>query len=171
MGWLILLAVVAVIIGGGLHFCAALLPEDLKLEDRRKYKYTAKKYFMTRAEHEFYDILGQAVGQDFRIFAQVHLASFLDERTKGQNWKAARARINRKSVDFLLCDKEKISPKLAIEIDDKTHERPDRMERDAEVERILREVGIPLLRLPKDGGFAPADVAQKNREAMSPTSH
>jgi hypothetical protein len=89
--------------------------------DRAKprYNYTAKKFFMTRAEHEFYDVLGQAVGHEFRIFAQVHISELVDGKIPGQNWKAARAHIDRKSVDFLLCDKDYISPRLAIEVDDK----------------------------------------------------
>jgi very-short-patch-repair endonuclease len=130
------------------------------------YQYSAKKYFLTRAEHEFYDALGQAVGNDFRIFAQVHLSSILDERIKGQSWTPARAHINRKSIDYLLCDKENISPKLAIELDDKTHERPDRIDRDTEVERILNQAGLPLLRIENNGGFEPTTIASQIRAAL-----
>ncbi len=130
------------------------------------YQYSSKKYFLTRAEHEFYNVLGQAVGNDFRIFAQVHLSSILDERIKGQSWTAARAHINRKSVDYLLCDKENISPKLAIELDDKTHERPDRIDRDTEVERILNQAGLPLLRIENNVGFEPTTIASQIRAAL-----
>lgn len=66
---------------------------------------------------------------------------------RGQNWRAALAHINRKSVDFVLCDKAYLSPKLAIELDDKSHGVLDRQDRDREVERILREAHVPLLRL------------------------
>ncbi len=126
-----------------------------------KYDYVAKKFFMTRAEHEFYDVLGQAVGHEYRIFAQVHISELVDEKVKnGQKWKAARAHIDRKSVDFLLCDKDYISPKLAIELDDKSHERPDRVERDTEVERILALAGLPLLRVHNSGSFDPITIAE-----------
>lgn len=111
------------------------------------YRYTAKTHFLTKAETEFYNVLAQAVGNQYRIFAQVHLSSILDEKIKGQDWRAARAHINRKSVDFLLCDQKGLAPKLAIELDDSLHDREDRKVRDGEVERILEEAGLPLLRI------------------------
>lgn len=120
--------------------------------DRPIYKYNAKKYFLTRSEHAFYDLLGQAVGKDYRIFAQVHLPSIVDHKVPGQNWKPAFSHINGKSVDFVLCDKDSLSPVLAIELDDRSHERPDRAERDVEVERILEMADVPLLRI-ADGRF------------------
>ena len=121
--------------------------EDTKEKQKTVYKYTAKKFFLTASEHEFYNVLGQAVGKDYRIFAQVHLPTIIEHKIVGQNWKAAFSHINQKSVDFVLCDKDNISPVLAIELDDKSHERPDRVERDIVVERILQQAGVPLLRI------------------------
>jgi hypothetical protein len=97
-----------------------------------------KKFFMSRAEHECFDALLAAVGEEFYIFAQVHLPPLIDNKVVGQNWAAAFKHINGKSVDFVLCDKAYIAPKRAIELDNKTHARPDRRERDMEVERILK---------------------------------
>lgn len=129
-------------------------------KEKPKYRYTRKQFFLTRAEHECYDALVAAVGDKYHIFAQVHLPTILDNKVKGQDWRAALAHINRKSVDFVLCDKAYISPKLAIELDDRTHERPDRMERDKEVERILEVAGVPLLRLENRGSFNSTELAQ-----------
>lgn len=134
-------------------------------EERAKYKYTRKNFFLTRAEHECYDALVEAVGQEYRIFAQVHLPTLVDNKIKGQNWRAALAHINRKSVDFVLCDKAYLSAKLAIELDDSSHECSDRQERDQEVERILKDAGIPLLRLQNHGSFNPNELAQKIRDS------
>jgi very-short-patch-repair endonuclease len=132
--------------------------------EKPKYRYTRKQFFLTRAEHECYDALIAAVGDKYHVFAQVHLPTILDNKVKGQDWRAALAHINRKSVDFVLCDKAYISPKLAIELDDKSHERPDRQERDREVERILADAGVPLLRIENKGRFDPADLAQRIHE-------
>src|SRR3989344_3033117 len=84
--------------------------------ETRKYKYKRKGFFLTRAEHECFDALVAAIGNDYLIFAQVHLPTLLDNKVVGQNWRAALAHINRKSVDFVLCDKAYLSPKLAIEL-------------------------------------------------------
>ena len=138
------------------------------VEEKAKYRYNRKNFFLTRAEHECYDALVEAVGTEYRIFAQVHLPTLVDHTIRGQDWRAALAHINRKSVDFVLCDKAYLSPKLAIELDDKSHERPDRQERDREVERILREAGVPLLRLENRGSFSPSELTQKIKETLNP---
>lgn len=130
------------------------------------YRYDKKKYFMTRAEHECYDALVAAVGTEYFIFPQVHISAIVDHKVKGQNWKAAFSHINGKSVDFVLCDKTYISPVLAIELDDRTHERPERQGRDVEVERILHDAGLPLLRLGNNGSFRPDEIAQKVKDAL-----
>ena len=136
------------------------------VEEKAKYRYTRKNFFLTRAEREFYDVLVEAVGAEYRIFAQVHLPTLIDHTIRGQDWRAALAHINRKSVDFVLCDKAYLSPKLAIELDDKSHERPDRQERDREVERILHEAGVPLLRLENHGRINPSELAQQIKEKL-----
>ncbi len=137
-----------------------------KVDGESKYQYKQKNFFMSRAEHECYDALVIAVGEKYHIFPQVHLPSIVDSKVIGQNWKGAFGHINQKSVDFVLCDKAYISPKLVIELDDKTHERQDRIDRDIEVERILKDAGIPLLRLENNGKFNSSELIQKINETL-----
>lgn len=111
------------------------------------YHYKTAQFIMSKPEHDCYDALLGAVGDHYRVFPQIHLSTFLSEVIPGQNYEHARRHINQKSVDFLLCDKTYLNPKLAIELDDATHSRPDRIERDDEVARILRDANFPLLRL------------------------
>lgn len=141
--------------------------EKNREDERKKYQYKRKNFFLTRAEHECYDALIVAVGNDYFIFAQVHLPTLLENKVVGQNWRGALRHISEKSVDFVLCDKNYISPKLAIELDDKSHERPERQERDKEVERILQDAGLPLLRLENRGRFDSNELAQKIKDAIS----
>ena len=136
-------------------------------DEKRKYHYRKRSFFMTKPEHELFDVLMSAVGNDYLIFAQVHLPTLLDNKVVGQNWRGAFRHISEKSVDFVLCDKAYISPKLAIELDDKTHERPERQDRDREVERILKEAGIPLLRLENHGRFNPDELAREISSAIN----
>ena len=136
------------------------------VEEKRKYAYTRKNFFISRAEHEFYDALLTAIGQEYLIFAQVHLPTIVDNKVVGQNWRGAFKHINEKSVDFVLCDKAYIAPKLVIELDDRTHERSDRKERDVEVERILKDAGLPLLRINNHGQFSPVELSQKIKELV-----
>jgi len=126
-----------------------------------KYQYKRKDFFLSRAEHACYDALIDAVGSDYYIFSQVHLPTIVDNKIVGQYWRGAFRHIDENSVDFVLCDKKYISPKLVIELDDQTHERLDRQKRDKEVERILQEAGLPLLRLENHGKFNPSELLEK----------
>ena len=163
---LIFLIVVVVALFVAFTFLKGKLGTNEEIE-QKKYQYKKKSFFMTRAEHEFYDVLAKAVGNDYLIFAQVHLPTLLDNKVVGQNWRGAFKHISEKSVDFVLCDKAYISPKLAIELDDKTHERPDRQDRDHEVERILQGSELPLLRIENHGRFDPAELSQKIKDSIS----
>jgi len=161
-----ILYAVIVVIFIALYFIKSYLDSSGKI--KKIFQYKRKDFFLTRAEHECYDALVAGVGGSCYVFAQVHLSSILDHRVAGQNTGAAFAHINQKSVDFLLCDKDYISPRLAIELDDRSHERPDRQARDHEVERIFRDAGLPLLRLENTGHFDPNELAQKVNALLAP---
>jgi very-short-patch-repair endonuclease len=61
--------------------------------------------------------------------------------------KTAFNKIACKHVDFVLCDKE-LNILLAIELDDSSHNRQDRKERDEIVNAAFRSAGLPLMREP-----------------------
>jgi very-short-patch-repair endonuclease len=53
-----------------------------------------------------------------------------------------------------------IRPLFAIELDDRTHNLPNRIDRDKEVERILHGAGIPLIRIENRGRFDQRELAR-----------
>lgn len=116
---------------------------------KSQYKYYAKSYVMTSRENECFKILNEIFSSKWFVVPQVHLSALLDYRVKGQNWNAAFRHINGKSVDFVLIGKESYKVICAIELDDSTHSRSDRIERDAEIERMFKEARIPLARISK----------------------
>ncbi len=131
-----------------LGFIFALLVLAILLEpQKRPFRYLRKNHLMTRAERDCYEKLLSTVGNTYYVFPQIHLPNLIDHKVKGQGWRRAFAYISQKSVDFVLCTKAEIAPVLAIELDDSSHERPDRIVRDLEVERMLKDAGMPLLRL------------------------
>ncbi len=102
-----------------------------------------------------------ALENDYYIFPQIHLPAFIDGQIFKQNWNGAFRHINEKSVDFLLCDRFNLRPLLAIELDDPTHELPNRKKRDVEVERILKTAKFPLLRLKREDLDSQLSIIQK----------
>ena len=113
---------------------------------KQVYKYLPKDSLMTKSEMEFFWKLIEVVKDRYYIFPQVHLSALLDHKVAGQEWKYAFYHINGKSVDYVLCSQTTLQPMYAIELDDPSHDRPDRIARDTEVERIFDEANIPLVR-------------------------
>ena len=140
---------------------AVALILNSKKQGSRQYNYKKRNFLLSRAEREFYELLLAAVGQEFYVFPQIHLSSLVDNRVVGQNWFGAFRHIDEKSVDFVLCDKISLSPHIAIELDDQSHEKPSRKKRDAEVKRILETAGLPLIRIDNNIRLNPAELAQK----------
>lgn len=108
---------------------------------------------LTPRECAFFKRLESAVGDRYYIFPQVHLSSLANHMVRGQSWRSAKSHIDRKSVDYVLCDKSTFGPVLAVELDDPTHRWPDRAKNDRTKDRILRDIGLPILRV--DGNSMP----------------
>lgn len=159
----IFVAVVAVL---GVKFSSG--SEKRKVLKNNKYAYYAKNSIMTRTEAEFFKKLNSAVSERYLVFPQVHLSALLDHRVKGQDWRIAFRHINGKSVDFVLCDKITLQPAYALELDDFTHGRNDRVERDIEVERIFKGAQIPLVRF-KDANVSSDAIIQALSNARALT--
>lgn len=127
---------------------------------KSQYKYYAKSYVMTSRENECFKILNEIFSSKWFVVPQVHLSALLDYRVKGQNWNAAFRHINGKSVDFVLIGKESYRVICAIELDDSTHNKPERKERDVEIERIFNQAKIPLARISKFEAMTKAELAK-----------
>lgn len=126
-----------------------------------KYEFSRKQFVMTRAENEFYQALQQALGTSYMIYPQAHLDMFLDHKIKGQSWAAALSVIQRKSVDFLICNRTYYNPLIAVELDDTSHNRPDRQARDAKIDAICKAADMPLVHIKQsNNGYNPNQLLQ-----------
>ena len=134
---------------------------------KSQYKYYAKSYVMTSRENECFKILNEIFSSKWFVVPQVHLSALLDYRVKGQNWNAAFRHINGKSVDFVLIGKESYKVICVIELDDSTHSKPDRIERDVEIERMFKEAGIPLARISKFESMTKSEIAKVVTDAIN----
>lgn len=109
------------------------------------YKKTGNLF--TPAERNFLQALDRVVGNDARVFGKVRVADVLSVR-KGisarSNWTAF-ARISGKHFDYVLCDPDELIVLCAIELNDKSHERRDRRDRDELIRRACTEAGMPLI--------------------------
>ncbi len=139
----------------------------------RRYEYAVKNSVMSASENEFYNILLDIVQGQYFVFPQVHLDAFLDYKVRGQSWIGAWKHINQKSVDFLICDLDSRKPLLAIELDDRSHEREARIERDEEVGYIFEDAHLLLLRFKNQREYNLEEIRQRVFEripAKQPTT-
>ena len=120
-----------------------------KKEDNEDYKhYVKRNYLMSKAEHEFFKTLQEVVKDKYYIVPQVQLSKIVEVNHYEHQKIKYYNKIDRKSVDFVLFNKEYFTPYMAIELDDSSHMLPPREVRDDFVGSMLERVGIKLIRVP-----------------------
>lgn len=103
---------------------------------------------LTPAEQIFYEQLYLVIDGRLQILCKVRLADLLQvESRQAEERSRVFRRIASKHIDFVLTEPGKLTPVLAIELDDSSHERADRRERDEYVEELFETVRFPLLRI------------------------
>ena len=134
---------------------------------RRNYSYIPKRFIMNRNEYAFYKLLLMSVGYKQCVIPQVHLDELVKPRTSKQSRIFSFRHINQKSVDFVVCNTAGMHPVVAIELDGSSHSKDNTIARDAEVERILEQVRIPLLRFKNDEKVSIEELQKKIEDASS----
>ena len=109
--------------------------------------YRLRDDFLSAAELAFYRVLVHALGNRAVICPKVNLADILFVAQPGQ-FQKYRNKIDRKHIDFLLCDPATMKPRCGIELDDSSHARRDRQARDEFVDQAFAVAGLPLVRVP-----------------------
>ncbi len=98
---------------------------------------------LTQPEQVLYHRLVAAMPECI-VLAQVQLSRVLGVK-KGFSFNEWNNRINRMSLDFVVCLKDSTIV-AAVELDDKTHEKASRVEADAKKEKALSAAGVALVR-------------------------
>jgi hypothetical protein len=119
--------------------------------------YRRRDDFLSPAELSFYRVLVTAVGNRAVICPKVNLADvvFVSGGTDVQKF---RNKIDRKHADFLLCRPETLKPLCAIELDDASHKRRDRQDRDGFVDKVFAAADLPLVRVPAKSGYSISEI-------------
>jgi len=116
--------------------------------------------FLSPAEISFYHILLSAAGDRVTVCPKVNLNDIFFVSRPDQN-QAARNRISRKHVDFLLCDSRSMRPQVGIELDDSSHSREDRQTRDEFVQQVFDAAGLSLLRFPAQRAYHISEIISR----------
>ena len=151
-------------------FIAVIVTIFVKPAKREKYPYRKKDYLLSVAEKEFYAVLKRiAEENNYLLFSKVRLEDLLwiPKSVPKKERFGLRNRIKSRHVDFLICDRDKISPLLVIELDDSSHESNKGMERDDFVNRALEDAQLPLLRFKAQRSYNSAVISEEIRNKIT----
>ncbi|EKP95261.1 Protein of unknown function (DUF2726) [Thermaerobacter subterraneus DSM 13965] len=133
----------------------------------RKLPFQRVASLLTPAEKQFVQVLDQVAGGRYRVLSKVRFADLFTIQASGKDWWQAFGRISNKHIDFVLADPTSWAPLLAIELDDSSHSRPQRRQRDELVDQICRAGGLPLLRIPVRKRLSPEEVGAEIARQIS----
>jgi len=141
-----LVIVVAVIVA--FKFITAISSEkpksksDISVYERKPY------LFDTSSEFNLYKILLELFGNKYFIFPQINYSHLIQpKKTTWAEERKHRSRIDRKSADFIFCDKERVVPQLIIELDGGAHNYRRKQARDKFIDELTKTVNLPILHL------------------------
>lgn len=140
----------------------------VEIEDKAFMPFAKRDDFLTNAEFSFYKVLRNVVKDEYIICPKVALGDiFFVTKTYNESKMAHHNKINRKHIDFLICDCKRMNPILGIELDDNSHNKSNRIERDIFVDQLFNVANIPLIRFKAEHSYVPSELNNKFQEVLS----
>jgi len=126
-----------------------------------------RKPLLDETQRELYECLMQAVGEHSKVFAKVRLADLVKNPGSDPKFRTHWTRVQRRAVDFLLLSPNSLTPVMAIKLESKANNKRRRMKGPDVVEDVLRDINVPLLRLPVQEHYEVKDLVKKMRFTLS----
>jgi len=138
-----------------------------KMTPAPTFPYQRETHLVSPAERSFLGVLEQAVGDQYPIMGKVRLAGVIKVRfgMNGKGRQSASNRIQSKHVDFVVCTAKDLAVQYVVELDDQSHDRASRQDRDEFVDHALQAAGVPIFHFTVKRSYAVAEV-QKVLGAM-----
>lgn len=114
--------------------------------------YVGKTHLMTPIERDVFKVLEKAYGEKYHIFCQVRVVDLIQPnaekyKPKSREYMALFRQLSQWHFDYVLCYREDFRVFCALELDDPSHERPDRVKRDRIINRACEVAGVRLERM------------------------
>ncbi len=120
--------------------------------------FALRSHFFSAAERSLYEILCRLT-PEHTVFAKVRLADLVRVQASGREFWQRFNSISAKHVDFVLCD-ERLAPVVAIELDDASHDEPERLARDQFVDSVLESAALPIVHVRAKRGYVLDEIRQ-----------
>ena len=115
-------------------------------------------------------LLERKYGEQYYVFAQVRVVDVLQPNVKRyftwtKEYKALFWQVSQWHFDYVLCDKNDFSVLCALELDDLSHDRSDRIRRDRILNAVCKDAGLQLerMRLAQISHSTSASIASKTQ--------
>lgn len=126
-----------------------------------KDKYKGSIYLLTQNELKFYRVLKQITSKlGYSLFCQVSLYEII----KAIEYKDFN-KIRSKTIDFVITQ-ENCKILMCIELDDITHQRKNRIERDNFINKLFEDLEIKLIRIPVQNFYNMEQLEAKIKERL-----
>jgi len=124
--------------------------------------YRKREYLLSRSEYKFYRLLREMIDKKYVLFAKVRIADIIEAKP-GLGDYISFSKIKAKHVDFLVCHKDPVMLRIAIELDGNSHNREDRRERDKFVDEVFANAGIPIVHIKVTNWYDRAELKTRIR--------
>lgn len=123
--------------------------------------YSKKEYLLTQEELKLYKLLKDICkNNNLNLFCQVSLY----ELVKAKDYKDFN-KIKAKTIDYVITDTN-CKIKICMELDDPTHIKQERIERDKFINTLFKELDIKLLRIPVQKWYDIKQIEEKIKESL-----
>lgn len=138
-------------------------------EDTNNSRYSLRQSLITPAEKDFLKVLEEVVGDRYIIKPQVQLSSIVKPVDSNEHFTNYHDfnQIKAKSIDFVLFDKD-YRPYLAIELDDSSHRRWDRMKRDIFIDDVMKGVHLRIIHVPVEYAYNSEELRSEIFQTSDP---
>lgn len=142
-------------------FCFFALLYKPKEKIKLNSKYERKATMLTKPEYDFLRLLRGISPEKYEVIPQVALANVIDKKTN-TSYRNELFRV----CDYCFVDRDTFEPLLLVELNDRSHLRADRQERDAKVAAICADAKLPLVTFWLDGDLSFATVKRAVTRAI-----
>jgi hypothetical protein len=127
--------------------------------------YRLRDDFLSPAELSFYKLLLTVVRSNYTVLTKVRLADLFFVARPNENYSYL-GRIAQKHIDFLLCIPATMQPVAGIELDDNSHKKTSRRERDEFIDEVFEVADLPLVRVPVRREYNTQELAEYLRTEL-----
>lgn len=141
---------------------------DQQFDNEPELPYRSRDYLLSKGENAFFKALCKAINNQLHICVKPRMGDifYVPNSEDGSHDQRCRNWINQKHVDFLLCLPDEMKPVLAIELDDKSHLRKERMSRDDFVDSVFRVAGSKILHIKAQSQYDHRELRRQIQKAI-----